>query len=115
MNFDRRITIQRATVERDAFNAHVETWGTLVTLWANFADVSTAEALRAQEVGATITSRFTVRSYPTTTATVTPTDRISFDGRIYNIVGVREKERGRYIEITAAARDNAVQVEDGSP
>lgn len=115
MNFDRRITIQRASVERNGFNEAIETWGTFATVWAHFADVSTAEAIRAQEVAAQLTSRFTVRSYPTTTATVTTSDRIVMEGKAYNIVGVKEKERGRYIEIDAAARVGAAQVEAGSP
>ena len=111
MNFDRRIMIQRASVERNGFNEAVETWATLVTVWAHFADVSAAESLRAQEVAAQLDSRFTVRRYTTTTATVTTSDRISFEGKVYNIVGVREKERGRYIEIDAAARTGDAQVE----
>lgn len=115
MNFDRRITIQRASVERNDFNEAVETWGTFATVWAHFADVSTAEAIRAQEVAAQLTSRFTVRRYPTTTATVTTSDRIAMEGKVYNIVGVKEKERGRYIEIDAAARVGDAQVEAGSP
>ncbi len=113
---DRRIIIERATVAPDDFNEPVETWSTLATVYANAADVSAGEGYRAQEVGAQISTRFTVR-YSTTTATVTPTDRISFKGRIYNITEVREKTgtRNRWIEIDAAARSDAPMIQEGSP
>lgn len=113
---DRRITIQRATVDRNALNEPIETWGTLATVYAGAADASAGEAYRAQEVGAQITTRFTVR-HSSTTATITPTDRISYGGRLYNITAVREKAgtRNRWIEIDAVARADAAMVEDGSP
>lgn len=111
---DRRITIERATTSRNGFNEPIETWGALATVYAGKADISAAEALRAQEVGAQITTRFTVR-YSDITATVTPTDRISFGGRLFNITAVREKQRGRWIEIDAVARADEPMIEEGSP
>lgn len=113
---DRRITIQRATVERNAFNEPIETWTTLATRWANRTDASAGEAYRAQEVGAEIACRFTVR-HDSSTATVTPTDRISYGGRFYNITQVREKlgTRNRWLEIDAVARADEAMADETSP
>ena len=113
---DRRITIQRATVARNSFNEKIETWATLATVYANKGDVSAAEGYRAQEVGAQITTRFIIRS-SSVVSDVNPNDRISFGGLTYNIVGVREKKRNRWIEIDCVAREDiaAEDTTDESP
>jgi SPP1 family predicted phage head-tail adaptor len=107
---DRRITIQRATVTPNEFNEPIETWGDLVTVWAKRRDASAAEAYRAQEVGAEITARFTVR-WSMTVASVKPNDRVSFEGRLYNITAVRDVGRRQWREIDAVARaDEAAEI-----
>lgn len=102
---DRRITIQRATVTYNEFNDPIESWSDLVTVWAKRTDASAAESYRAQEVGAQISARFTIR-YSSDVADVNPKDRIVFGGRDYNITGVREPDstRNQWIEIDAVAR-----------
>jgi SPP1 family predicted phage head-tail adaptor len=104
-DLDRRITIRRATITYNEFNDPVETWADLVTVWAKRTDASAAESYRAQEVGAQISARFRIR-YSSDVADVNPKDRIAFDGREYNITGVREAEgtRNEWIEIDAVAR-----------
>ncbi|RVG20291.1 phage head closure protein [Sinorhizobium meliloti] len=99
---DHRITIQRATVVYDEFNSPVETWSDLATVWARRRDVSDGEKVAAGQVGATLMSRFTVRS-TTTTRDMKPTDRLNYDGAIWNIHGLKEADEGRnrFIEITA--------------
>jgi SPP1 family predicted phage head-tail adaptor len=103
---DRRITIQRATVTRNEFNEPIESWGDLTTVWAKRRDASAAESYRAQEVGAGITTRFTIR-WSMTAATVNPSDRVSFEGRLYNITAVRDVGRNQWREIDAVARAEA--------
>jgi SPP1 family predicted phage head-tail adaptor len=103
---DRRITIQRATVTRNEFNEPIESWGDLTTVWAKRRDASAAESYRAQEVGAEITTRFTIR-WSMTAATVNPSDRVSFEGRLYNITAVRDVGRNQWREIDAVARAEA--------
>lgn len=99
---DRRITIQRATITYNEFNEPVEAWVDYVTVWAKRTNASAGESYRAQQVGAQITTRFTVRWSPLTGG-VTPQDRIDFDGRTYNITATRQVERNRWIEIDAIA------------
>jgi SPP1 family predicted phage head-tail adaptor len=102
-NLDRRITIQRATGAVDAFNEPVASWSSMMTVWAQKKDVSDRERFAAAETGAVITTRFTVR-WSQQTADVSPKDRIVSDGRSYDIHGIKEIGRRRFLEITAAAR-----------
>lgn len=105
-DLDRRIVIQRATLSQGGgYNEPQETWATFLTVWAKRHDASAAEAYRAQEVDAQITTRFTIR-YSTQAASITPKDRIVFDGRTYNITAVREpaNTRNQWREIDAVAR-----------
>lgn len=104
---DRRITIRRLVPGSvDAFNAPVETWADLVTVWAQRTDASASESYRAQEVGAQIDTRFLVR-WSTDVADVNPCDRVQFDGLEYNIVAVRDVGRKISREIDAVARAEA--------
>lgn len=105
---DRRITVQRAAlVAGGDYNEPQEVWSDLATLWARRNDASAGEAYRAQEIGAQISARFLVR-YSSLTATITPKDRISFDGETYNVTATREPlgTRNQWIEIDAVARDD---------
>jgi SPP1 family predicted phage head-tail adaptor len=104
MNLDRRIQFRRATLADDGFGM-VETWVNHgAPVWAAKKDVSDGERWRAQEMQAAITTRFTVR-YSTFTAGISPVDRIAFEGREYDVSGIKEVgARRTFLEITAAAR-----------
>lgn len=106
-SLDRRITIQRATTVRNDYNEPIETWEDLVTVSARRRDASAGERYSAQEVGAEITTRFTIR-YSSEVANVDPTYRIVFDGRTYNVTSVRDLGRNRWREIDAVARAEGV-------
>lgn len=101
---DRRITIQHKTVAQNELGEEVETWADHATVWASKFDVSDGEKVAAAEVSATITTRFQIR-YSSDVAEINPgDDRVVFDGRTYDIWGVKEIGRREGIEITAAAR-----------
>lgn len=102
-DMDRRIVIRRATRTADVFNEPVETWSDHLRVWAAKKDISDRERLQAAEIGATITTRFTVR-WSEAASRVTPKDRIALDGRSYDIHGIKEVGRRRFLEITASAR-----------
>ena len=105
-NLDRRITIRRAVLTTGGgFNEPQETWTDLAAVWAKRADASASEAYRAQEIGAQISTRFTIR-YSQLAATITPKDRIAFDGEEFNITAIREPvgTRNQWFEIDAVAR-----------
>lgn len=101
---DRRITFRRATLAANAFNEQIETWSDLgKPVAAKVEDASAGESYRAQEVGASISVRFTVR-YSSLTRDIDPKDRIRYASREYNIVAVRNVGRLRWREIDAVAR-----------
>lgn len=104
---DRWVTIQRATVTQDPGSGeNVETWGTFATLRAAYKPVSDGEKFSAGEVTATLSARFTVR-WSTAWDDISSLDRLTFEGRNFDIVGAKEVEaegRRRFIEITTSAR-----------
>lgn len=103
-NLDRRIQFQRYTMGDDGFS-QVETWADHgAMIWAAKTDISDGEKWRASEVAASITTRFVVR-YSTFSRDLTPKDRLTFEGRVFDIAGIKEiGDRRRWLEITAAAR-----------
>jgi len=107
VKLDRRILFQRATSRDDGFGQALEWHQHGTDVWAHKADVSDAERWRAGEVQAHITTRFTVRA-TAFTKNITPKDRLMFDGRTYDIFGVKEPAgtRNRWVEITASARSD---------
>ena len=104
-DLDRRIVIERYGVIQDDFGGEVEAWTILAQRWARRSDVSDGERHQADETGASLMTRFTLRS-DAVTRTITPKDRIVHDGRFWNIHGVKEAKgpRRAYLEITAAVR-----------
>lgn len=101
---DRRIQFQRATLVDDGL-AHVEVFSAHGTsVWAKKTEISDGERWRAGEVAAHVTARFLVR-WSNFTSDITPKDRLTCEGRAYNITGIKEVEgRRQWLEITAAAR-----------
>jgi SPP1 family predicted phage head-tail adaptor len=100
---DRRITLQRFTETRDAFNEPVKSWDPLATVWASYEPLSDGERFRASETAANASARFVIR-YSSTVADLTPKDRLTFDGTVFDIIHVKEVGRRKGLEITAAAR-----------
>lgn len=100
---DRRITIERATATFDEFNAPVEKWSVLATVWASKTDIKDGERFRADAVSSQITTRFRIR-FSSMVADVNPKDRVIYSGRVYDIVAVKEIGAREGIEITASAR-----------
>lgn len=104
-DLDRSITIQRSTETTNEFNEPVLTWADFVTVRAKRRDTSDRqriEMLAAGQVGAFLSSRFTIRS-STETRTITPTDRLVHEGDTWSIHGVKEADEGRkrFLEILA--------------
>lgn len=111
---DRVVTLERVTITRDEFGEGVETWETLAQRKASRLDVSDGEAMRAAEVGSQLATRFVVR-YSGELANLNARDRLTHEGEIYNIVGVKEKTRRRWIEISAVRRSDVAALPTGSP
>jgi SPP1 family predicted phage head-tail adaptor len=103
---DVRITLERATRVANSFNELIETWATLAAVWASKIDTSARESFRAAEVGAELSCRFTVRS-STLTRSLDEKDRVTCNGRTYNVTGVRETiGRHSFVEIDTVIRSD---------
>jgi SPP1 family predicted phage head-tail adaptor len=97
---DRRISIDRALVTTDGAGGEVHDWYTHKSVWAEVLPISDGERWKAAEVAASVTTRFRIRWG----ADVLVTDRITHEGDVYEIVGVKEIGRREGQEITASAR-----------
>ena len=100
---DRRIRLERIVATRDELNSPVEQWLELATVWASKLDVRDSERFASAGVGAEIGTRFQIR-HSKAVADLNPKDRLVFDGRAYDIVGVKEIGRREGLEISALAR-----------
>lgn len=102
-DLDRRVQFRRATLTDNGLSkaeAFADHGG---AVWASRFFVSDSERLRAAQVQASITARFRVRWSPFTAA-ITPKDRVVCEGVEYDITGLKEIDRRKYLEITASAR-----------
>lgn len=100
---DRRIVLKRRKSGVNGFGEPLDEWSTLATVWAHVAPVSDGERWRAGETLAAKLCRFTIR-WSQAVAVLDPRDQIEYDGRTWDIQGVKEMARREMLEITAAAR-----------
>ncbi len=100
----KRVTILRAESSVNDYNEAVMTWGEFCSVWAREEPISDSERFRAGETLANRKSRFTIR-HSADVSSVDPRDRLRFDGRDWDIEGVKSAgAHGESIEITATAR-----------
>jgi SPP1 family predicted phage head-tail adaptor len=98
---DRRITLQRAIVATpSAFNEPTPDWVDIATVWAQQRPNRGAERFSAQEINGQAVMTFHIRYR----SDVTVQDRILYEGRLWNIVDVREIGRRVVTEIDVVAR-----------
>ena len=102
---DERIVIQTPTTTKDSYGQPVEAWSDLATVWCQRIDVvrATKELERGEDIEALkYVSRFIIRYR----SDVTGTERISCDGRVYNINQIATIGRREALEIVAVATEN---------
>jgi SPP1 family predicted phage head-tail adaptor len=58
---DQRVTLQTATLSRDAVGGPVETWVDTVTVWAKVKPLSGKQIAQAQQVSADVSKAVTIR------------------------------------------------------
>jgi SPP1 family predicted phage head-tail adaptor len=102
---DRRVTIQRATLATNEYGERAETWGTLATMWAeiSYKYGSGSESIQSDQILAKQPVSFVIR-YSTTTSGILPSDRVSYDGKIYQIEAVQEIGRSEGLRIVTTLR-----------
>lgn len=100
---DRRLTLRRNAHTTDEFGGQVDNWTDLATVWASKHDISDGERLRAQQVGASITTRFQIRPLADG-ARPSVKDQALCEGLLYEITAVKEIGRRDGWEISAVAQ-----------
>ncbi len=97
-----RIQFRRAAETDDGYGS-VLVWADYGTpLWASFLPVSDAERWSAGQLNATTMARFQVR-WSAFTDGLNAKDRLVYDGREYEIIGVKDIVLRRWREVTAVA------------
>ena len=100
---DRRVQFRRFTTEHDGLQ-NVETWTDHGRpIWASRQDISDGERAAAGWIEGTSVARFVVRSSSFSRG-LTVKERLTTDGREYDILGIKEIGRRDRLEITAMAR-----------
>jgi len=97
---DRLITLQRRTVVQDVYGQEIETWTDLDTVWAQRLELRGSEVWQARQVVANIEAKYRVYWREG----LTPVDRITADGRVYDVYSAIELGRREAIELTVGAR-----------
>jgi SPP1 family predicted phage head-tail adaptor len=104
---DRRVTIERATAERNAVGQRVESWAATATRFAAVAPAPGTERFASGETAANAPMRFVFRWEPDL---VRVTDRLLHeDGRHYDVQSVTEIGRREGWEVLAVARAETEQ------
>lgn len=86
------------------YGENAESWSTLETVWASVEPVSASEQIRAGMAVGTITHRLRLRyreDFGSGDVPLGTKHRALYDGRYFEIVGVREADRRRYLDVTA--------------
>lgn len=96
----KKITIQRSTDARGSYGEVTESWATLSQPYANIKPMTGGETIQGGQVDAKVTHMITLRK-----TDVTPDDRISYSGRIFNISRVFNPEERGYDQVIMAIED----------
>lgn len=101
-DLDRLIQVLRAASSDDGFQS-VETWANHgLPIWGSFTPVSDAERWASGQLQASTRARFVVR-WSAFTADLGAKDRLTCEGREWQVVGQKELGRREWIELTCVA------------
>lgn len=105
---DRLVTIEQLTESKGTSNYPVESWDTLVDVWAHKADASARErfSFSANQETAPYDTRWTIpflESMDPDAVDVRKTRRLLYRGRVHDIVGAMEIGRREAIELQTLA------------
>lgn len=91
-----RVTIQRVSNARDAIGGVIETWSTLMQVYAKVAPMSAGEQYRRQQIQASAQWKVTVRY----ANAIAPADRLVWRDRTFQIKGITNPDmRRRFLDL----------------
>ena len=98
---NRLVTIQQATVTKDATGAPQKTWNTFATVWAKREDLGGHEYWQARQISAELQARFTIRYL----AGVRPEMRVDDNSVILDVKSVGDPDgRGIMLVLNCEAK-----------
>lgn len=105
-DLDRRVALRRTVRAPDAYGELVPVWEALGTVWAGLRESGgmARETEDAGEERAAIQRRTFVVRWSAVAASLTGLDGLTFEGRDYDIVGVKQIGRRYRLSIEAVAR-----------
>lgn len=98
---DRKIVLQSLSITHDPdSNEEIESWSEYSSPWAQYIPVKEMERFSSGRELATFTARFIIRY----DSRVVETDRIQFEGKNWDIIGIAEIPRRQGLTITAEVK-----------
>lgn len=104
-DLDRRVTIERfSVIGDDGYGGQISDWAALATVAASRHDVSDSERFAYGGIISDTLRRFTIRANGPQ-ASVTGADRLQYENKVWDIIGVKETRDGRkrFLEVTVKA------------
>lgn len=99
-----KLTLESRTEAIDAYGDATLSYATLGYEWGSVEAVSAQEQLDSQQIQAAISHRIIIRSN-TSSRSLAPDDRITFDSRTFDIVSLVDRDgRRKFLEIMALER-----------
>lgn len=98
---DRRITLQAASGSQDAYGEGNATWYDLAELWAKVEWKTGTEGMDAGQVAQSQMVDFTIRY-----RAVAPENRIKFEDKYYDIEGMEQIGRKRFLKLRTKLWDS---------
>lgn len=96
-----RITIQQAIESQDSSGSVTKVWTTFATIWAAYEPQTGSESFKEDQEQAVMGVRFRTRFK----AGITPKMRVSFDGRVFDILSLVDVN-GRSKQLHIMTREN---------
>lgn len=107
---DHRVTrqVRSLTTTGATHNEQIEEFTAGESFWAARKDATVGERARASEIAAGIQVFFTLR-YSPESAAIVPQDRLSLEGGLtYDVIGIRELQRNKWLEVQCGTRTDKV-------
>ena len=104
---DRRIALQRPTTSTNDYGEREVTWNTYATVYAAIdRKPSASERVSGEQVLSYQSVVFNIR-YSSTVSILEASHRVSYDSKIYDVLGVQEVGRADQLRVITELRDNS--------
>lgn len=104
---DRRIVLQRPSSTTNDYGERIVTWLTYATIWAAIdRKPGATERISGEQMLSFQQVIFSIR-YSTTVSILEASHRVSYDNKVYNVLGVQEVGRQEQLRVITELRENS--------